>query len=220
MVQLIHRYRKNAVDKVKGIKDCELIINGDPNDVAEVEHVVIFDEAQRAWNKEKLATPGRSGRTTILQNPNFPYSEPAFLIWSLNLRQDWVAIVCLVGGGQEINTGEAGILEWIKAINQHFPHWHVYISPNLHGQEYAGESLAHELKSLKYITENQSLHLSVSRRSLRAETVSDFVHATLQGDIINYCCPIKHLRHAKKLGWHLLQESALFGYFGFAKKQT
>lgn len=185
MVQLIHRYRKNAVDKVKGIKDGELVINGDPNDVAEVEHVVIFDEAQRAWNKEKLATPGRSGRTTILQNPNFPYSEPAFLIWSLNLRQDWVAIVCLVGGGQEINTGEAGILEWIKAINQHFPHWHVYISPNLHGQEYAGESLAHELKSLKYITENQSLHLSVSRRSLRAETVSDFVHATLQGDIIN-----------------------------------
>lgn len=183
MIQLIHRYRKNAVSKVKGITpEGELIIEGLPDEVAEVEHVVIFDEAQRAWNREKLMAPGRSGNKTILQNKNFPYSEPAFLIWSLNLRTDWVAVVCLVGGGQEINTGEAGILEWIKAIAEHFPYWHVYISPNLHGAEYAGKLLKEELEKIKHKTESAELHLSVSRRSFRAETVSDFVQALLNGD--------------------------------------
>ncbi len=182
MIQLVHRYRKNAVAKVKDIKDGELIVNGDPEEVAEVEHVVIFDEAQRAWNKEKLASPGRSGRTTILQHPDFPFSEPAFLLWSLNLRKDWVAVVCLVGGGQEINTGEAGILEWIKSIHNHFPSWHVYISPNLRGPEYAGNALEQELREIPYKSENTALHLTTSRRSLRAESVSDFVKAMLDGD--------------------------------------
>ena len=46
----------------------------------------------------------------------FPVSEAAFLIWSLDQREDWATIICLVGGGQEINTGEAGIAEWIKAM--------------------------------------------------------------------------------------------------------
>ena len=183
MIQLIHRYRKNAVGKISGISpDGKLLTDGDPNDAAEVEHVVIFDEAQRAWTREKLMSPGRSGRTTILQHPDFPYSEPAFLIWSLDLRQDWMAVVCLVGGGQEINTGEAGILEWIKAINTHFPKWHVYISPNLRGPEYAGEKLLPELKQIENVSENPDLHLAVSRRSLRAEKVSDFVKALLDGD--------------------------------------
>ena len=184
MIQLIHRYRRNAVGKVKGIsKNGQLITDGNPDEVAEVEHVVIFDEAQRAWTREKLMSPSRSGRTTILQHPDFPYSEPAFLIWSLDLRKDWVAVVCLVGGGQEINTGEAGILEWIKAINIHFPKWHVYISPNLRGPEYAGEKLLPELKLIQNVTESPDLHLAVSRRSLRAEKVSDFVKALLDGDI-------------------------------------
>ena len=184
MIQLIHRYRKNTIGKIKEVSaDGELLIDGDPNDVAEVEHVVIFDEAQRAWTKEKLIAPGRSGRTTLLQHPAFPYSEPAFLIWSLNLRSDWVAVVCLVGGGQEINTGEAGILEWIKSIRHHFPNWHVYISPLLHGPEYAGDQLRQELENIDNKTESKNLHLSVSRRSLRAEKVSDFVKALLDGKV-------------------------------------
>ncbi|MDE7292516.1 MAG: DUF2075 domain-containing protein, partial [Treponemataceae bacterium] len=63
--------------------------------------------------------------------PNFPYSEPEFLIWSLDLRHDWAVIVCLVGGGQEINTGETGISEWINALNGKFRDWKIYMSPNL-----------------------------------------------------------------------------------------
>ena len=182
MIQLVHCYRKNAVNKINGIVNGELVVKGDHNEAAEVERVVIFDEAQRAWNKEKLTSPGRSGRTTILQHPDFPYSEPAFLLWSLNLRKDWVAVVCLGGGGQEINTGEAGILEWIKAIRTYFNNWHVYISPSLRGTEYAGNALEQELKKIQFKTQSSELHLSTSRRSLRAESVSDFVKAMLDGE--------------------------------------
>ena len=83
----------------------------------EVEHVAIFDETQRSWTHNRLADYLKRGGTygNKLKVPNFPMSEAAFLIWSLDQREDWATIVCLVGGGQEINTGEAGISEWINA---------------------------------------------------------------------------------------------------------
>lgn len=93
----------------------------------EVEHVAIFDEAQRSWTHKRLADYLKRGGTygNKLKVPNFPMSEAAFLIWSLDQREDWATIVCLVGGGQEINTGEAGISEWIKALNEIFTYWKV-----------------------------------------------------------------------------------------------
>ena len=108
----------------------------------EVEHVAIFDEAQRSWTHKRLADYLKRGGTygnkfKVLKVPNFPYSEAAFLIWSLDQREDWATIVCLVGGGQEINTGEAGISEWIKALNEKFTHWKIYISDKLTEAEYA-----------------------------------------------------------------------------------
>lgn len=105
----------------------------------EVEHVAIFDEAQRSWTHKRLADYLKRGGTygNKLKVPNFPMSEAAFLIWSLDQREDWATIVCLVGGGQEINTGEAGISEWINALNEQFTHWKVYISPHLTEPEYA-----------------------------------------------------------------------------------
>ena len=105
----------------------------------EVEHVAIFDEAQRSWTHKRLADYLKRGGTYVnkLKVPNFPYSEAAFLIWSLDQREDWATIVCLVGGGQEINTGEAGISEWIKALNEKFTHWKIYISDKLTEAEYA-----------------------------------------------------------------------------------
>lgn len=187
MIQLVHRYRMNAVNKIGKINEHgEISLKPHlSDDIAEVEHVVVFDEAQRAWNRDKLVKPGKSGRKTILQDNNFPYSEPAFLLWSLNLRKDWVAVVCLVGGGQEINTGEAGILEWIKAIREHFDTWHIYLSNTLDGPEYAGAELDKELSLIpdSRITKSDKLHLTVSRRSLRAERVSDFVKNLLDGNV-------------------------------------
>lgn len=106
-------------------------------------------------------------------------SEAAFLIWSLDQREDWATIICLVGGGQEINTGEAGISEWIDALNEKFPHWKVYISPKLTEPEYAEGRVNALLAENKSVTYSESLHLGVSLRSYRAEKLSAFVHALL-----------------------------------------
>jgi hypothetical protein len=106
-------------------------------------------------------------------------SEAAFLIWSLDQREDWATIICLVGGGQEINTGEAGISEWINALNEKFPHWNVYISSKLTEAEYAEGKVNELLEKNDKVTYSDKLHLAVSLRSYRAEKLSAFVHALL-----------------------------------------
>ena len=106
-------------------------------------------------------------------------SEAAFLIWSLDQREDWATIVCLIGGGQEINTGEAGISEWIAAINNRFQHWRVYISDKLTEREYAEGKVTELLKHNSKVEYSDRLHLGVSLRSFRAERLSAFVHSLL-----------------------------------------
>jgi hypothetical protein len=132
------------------------------------EHVTIFDEAQRAWDHTQTSNFMLRKKNT----PNFIYSEPEFLISCLDRHQDWAVIICLVGGGQEINTGEAGISEWIESLNRSFPEWHVYVSDKLEDSEYAAGKALEILKTHKYVFANPSLHLSVSLRSFRAEHLS------------------------------------------------
>ena len=190
-IQMIHRYRDNMLAKIKNpVENGELEI--DPEKAVklakagygEVEHVAIFDEAQRSWTHKRLADYLKRGGTygNKLKVPNFPLSEAAFLIWSLDQREDWATIVCLVGGGQEINTGEAGISEWIYALNEKFPHWKVYISPKLTEPEYAEGKVNALLAANENVTYSDSLHLGVSLRSYRAEKLSAFVHALLAVD--------------------------------------
>lgn len=90
-----------------------------------------------------------------------------FILENSNERDylHWATIVCLVGGGQEINTGEAGISEWIKALNELFPHWNVYISPKLTEKEYAEGKVNELLKDNQNVIYSEDLHLSVSLRS-------------------------------------------------------
>ena len=190
-IQMIHRYRDNMLAKIKnpvenGILeiDSEKAVKMKEAGFGEVEHVAIFDEAQRAWTHKRLAAYLKRGGTygNKLKVPNFPMSEAAFLIWSLDQREDWATIVCLVGGGQEINTGEAGIAEWIKALNEQFTNWDVYISPKLTEAEYAEGRVNELLKDNKKVIYSDDLHLSVSLRSFRAEKLSAFVHALLSFD--------------------------------------
>ena len=96
-----------------------------------IEHVALFDEAQRAWDLRQTTNFMRRKKHT----PNFNQSEPEFLISCMDRHPDWAVIVCLVGGGQEINTGEAGISEWIASLNKSFPHWAIYISDRLTDSE-------------------------------------------------------------------------------------
>lgn len=190
-IQIIHRYRDNMLAKIKnpvenGVLEIDpaLAVKQAQAGFGEVEHVAIFDEAQRSWTHKRLADYLKRGGTygNKLKVPNFPISEAAFLIWSLDQREDWATIVCLVGGGQEINTGEAGISEWIKALNEQFSHWKVYISPKLTEAEYAEGKVNELLADNENVTFAEDLHLGVSLRSYRAEKLSAFVHALLTFD--------------------------------------
>lgn len=158
-IQMVHHYRDEYLRDKK----------------APYDHVAIFDEAQRAWTKKQTIKFMREKKNI----PDFQYSEPEFLISCLNRHKDWAVVICLVGGGQEINTGEAGISEWIKAIKQKFPQWQARISPNLVDIEYdAIESVA-ELEITHDVVYNNDLHLSVSMRSFRAEYLSNFIKELL-----------------------------------------
>ncbi len=143
------------------------------------DHVVIFDEAQRAWNLQQTSNfmRRRKGR------PGFSQSEPQVLIGCMDRHQDWAVVVCLVGGGQEIHTGEAGIGAWLEAIRNHFPHWRVHVSPQLGDSEYAADEQIRELSAHTTLRLDPELHLAVSLRSFRAEDVSRFVKAALDGEV-------------------------------------
>ncbi len=190
-IQIIHRYRDNMLEKIKiPVENGKLEIDPERavkmqgSGYGEVEHVAIFDEAQRSWTHKRIADYLKRGGTygNKKKVDNFPMSEAAFLIWSLDQREDWATIVCLVGGGQEINTGEAGITEWISSLNNMFPHWKVYISPKLTEPEYAEGKVNELLKDNPNVTFNEKLHLGVSLRSFRAEKLSAFVHSLLAVD--------------------------------------
>ncbi len=139
------------------------------------EHVTIFDEAQRAWTREKTADFMRRKKG----RPGFELSEPAFLISCMDRHEDWAVIVCLIGGGHEINTGEAGISEWIDALRTRYPAWHVHLSPNLQDSEYAAAEALRALEQRAQLTLDTDLHLATSMRSFRAEHLSSFVKKVL-----------------------------------------
>lgn len=126
--------------------------------------------------------------------PGFRLSEPEFLVSCLDRHSAWAVIVCLVGGGQEINTGEAGISEWIEALNRSFTEWEVHVSPRLTDSEYAAGKALEMLASRRNVFMNPSLHLSVSLRSFRAENVSLLVKQILDFDLHGARETLEHVK--------------------------
>lgn len=164
---------KAFIQNVHHFRDEGLIDAGPP-----VEHVVIFDEAQRAWNlKETVNFMLRKKK-----RPGFAQSEPEFLISCMDRHTDWAVIVCLVGGGQEINRGEAGIEAWLNAAHKSFSHWKMFVSSRLTDSEYAAGRALELVRDGGPTRFDDSLHLAVSMRSFRAENVSAFVKALLDCD--------------------------------------
>ena len=145
------------------------------SDRAPIEKVVVFDEAQRAWNQEQTSSFMKRKKGLDA----FESSEPRFLIDVMNRHKDWCTIICLIGGGQEINTGEAGLEEWINSLKGHFKDWNVYLSNSIIEDEnyLKDDTLKEWLKANSNIDKN--LHLSVSVRSFRSEKLSDFIHSIL-----------------------------------------
>jgi len=144
-----------------------------------VDRVVIFDEAQRAWNLAKTADFMKRRKKT----PGFSQSEPDFLLSYMDRHEGWAVVICLVGGGQEIHTGEAGIRAWLEALREKYPAWRVHASATLSGNEYAAEDVLRALASGSRFTSDPDLHLAASMRSFRAESVSRFVAAVLDGEV-------------------------------------
>lgn len=162
-IQIIHKYRDSFVG----------------NQNIPPERVAIFDEAQRAWTKEQIAN-FMSVKKGVA---NFSYSEPEFLISTMDRHTDWAVVICLVGGGQEINKGEAGLPEWFDSLRRAFPHWDVYVTPQLNDSEYKRDMPWGEMITGLNITENKDLHLSTSIRSFRTPDLAAFVKAVLDVDV-------------------------------------
>lgn len=195
-IQNVHNYRDACLEGTI-IKEGAIVPDWDyfktsenlHKSFAPIDHVAIFDEAQRAWTKEQTSKFMAQKKNKI----NFPYSEPEYLISCLDRHDDWAVIVCLVGGGQEINTGEAGISEWIEALNNHFRNWRIYISDKLTDSEYVNSKAIDMLEQYGNVTIKSKLHLAVSMRSFRAEKLSNFIHALLDLNTDKACNLYKEL---------------------------
>ena len=180
-IQIIHHFRDDAITTKSA-----------PN-----EKVAIFDEAQRAWDEENLTAFMKKKKGIA----DFNMSEPEFLIDIMNRHNGWCVIVCLIGGGQEINKGEsAGICGWLETIKKKYQDWDIYISSQIKDEEYLkGTDFQKLTEGLVYEVVDD-LHLSVSLRSFRSEKVSEFVKAVLD-------CKIEY---AKELYMHICENYPIF----------
>ena len=177
-IQMIHHYRDLYLEGTEVVGNEIRPIEGyfqSHVDKAYIpsEHVAIFDEAQRAWTGEELKRFMKEKKGIR----NFPYSEPEYLISCMNRQVDWGVVVCLVGNGQAINKGEAGLREWIESISRSYKDWEVYMSEYLLK---SGDVSQTELALIKQqLKPREDLHLKMSMRSFRSEKVSIFVNQLL-----------------------------------------
>lgn len=158
-IQIIHKFRDEALTSEK----------------PPIEKVAIFDEAQRAWDENKLSDFMNRKKGIS----NFNQSEPEFLISIMDRHEDWAVIICLVGGGQEIYKGEAGIEDWFIALKNGYYDWDIYLSDRMIDYEYLGNSTIEELLKERKYNIVPELHLGVSLRSFRSECLSAFVKCLL-----------------------------------------
>lgn len=165
---------KSFIQNIHHFRDDNLRTDAPP-----IEKVVIFDEAQRAWTAEQ--TSRFMARKKGIAN--FNWSEPEFLISVMDRHKSWAVIICLIGGGQEIFTGEAGLIEWFSALNKHYQHWKVFISNTITDYEYTRGISLEKLLSNQSVKFEKDLHLSTSIRSFRSEKVSNFVKSLLDFNI-------------------------------------
>lgn len=172
-IQNVHHFRDEALNSSQAPPD----------------KVVVFDEAQRAWDKHQTSKFMREKRGRL----SFEQSEPEFLLSVMDRHHDWCVVVCLVGGGQEINTGEAGLIEWFRALRSTCPEWRVFVSQEVNAEELSSEMSKLDRPTLR-IFEDADLHLGVSMRSFRAERMSEFVDAVLDQRVTEACALAAELR--------------------------
>jgi hypothetical protein len=190
---LVRDRRRRQREPVPGDPDLRYLANREPDAFVQnvhkfrddqlrsarppAEHVVIFDEAQRAWTADET----RRFMTTKRGMAEWQQSEPAFLLSVMDRHPDWCTVICLVGEGQEINRGEAGIGAWVEALGQGaLARWRVHASPHLMGRDARLTPPLRSYLAHRAAPGNPDLHLAVSVRSFRARQVSDYVGALLE----------------------------------------
>ncbi len=181
---IINKINKGKINKNIALKTAKAFIQNihhfrDDNlkaQKAPIEKVVVFDEAQRAWAKEQVSSFMKRKKGV----EDFNMSEPEYLISVMDRHEDWCTIICLIGGGQEINTGEAGVSEWLSSLKHNYPNWDIHYSNLISTDEnyLADTELRDWLQTVA--TEKHELHLSVSVRSFRSEKISELMHEILE----------------------------------------
>ena len=179
----INKERGNSIRKTDALKKAKAFIQNIHHfrdeyikvKSAPIERVVIFDEAQRAWTKEQTSSFMKQKKGL----DSFEMSEPEFLIGVMDRHDDWALIICLIGGGQEINRGEAGLPEWFDTLKNKYKNWNIWVSSDLKEFEYGrGVDLFKNLDQER-LNIKEKLHLAASVRSFRSDKVSSFVKALL-----------------------------------------
>ena len=166
---------KSFIQNIHHFRDASL-----KDEKAPIEKVTIFDEAQRAWTKEQATNFMKRNKGII----DFDKSEPEFLIEVMDRHKDWCTIICLIGGGQEINTGEAGLEEWIRPFENNFKDWDIYYSSKIiEDKNYIKDQTALKILLDRKASKKEELHLSISLRSFRSAQLSNFIQEVINNDI-------------------------------------
>ena len=176
--------RRRGATAVQAMAEAETLIENvhvfaryhiDDNQGPPFNHALIFDEAQRAWNRAQNMRKFRRD-----------YSEPEMLLRIMERHTDWAMVIALVGGGQEINDGEAGLEEWGRALSSSSKDWLIYASPQVleGGASTAKHRLFENSANRKPVRTSSNLHLETSNRSLRAERLATWVNSLLDGDAV------------------------------------
>ena len=135
------------------------------------ENAIVFDEAQRAWDA-----------ITVAKAHSVTKSEPELILEIMERAPHWCAIIALIGEGQEIHRGEAGLAEWGRALSTRNTSWNVLASPLVltcsSGQRLFEAGIVDRLR----VVSTPALHLDVSVRSPRAKRIGEWVEALLRGE--------------------------------------
>ena len=162
-VQNIHHFVKDNLEREGSQPSYELAI--------------VFDEAQRAWNAEQNCKKYKK------RSSAWHISEPEMVLRIMDRHPKWAVVIALVGGGQEIHDGEAGLAEWGKALSK-YQHWQVLASPEAlkGGETVGGAALFDGKPSVNRVVEESALHLDVCIRSHQATDLATWVNCVLRGD--------------------------------------
>lgn len=182
----VYGYKEEIINNRLNWRDKSYTFNASAQKSSQ--HVVIYDESQRAWTREKMLVPGQRGKLDWQDKESWPFSEPGILLWDMN-QLDWGVFICLVGGGQEIHDGEAGICEWLHTIceSKDFNDWDIYMAKELTEPQYNqkdsyGKSMTDYNSQLKErIVHCEKLHLTEGQRTTRTGELAPFIDKLVEG---------------------------------------